>query len=171
MFVRLEDVLAKYPAGNGSGYVTRCYGPAVTEEMISGAEASLGLTLPAAYKALLRVCNGGLLRYTRVPTLVPNSWADDHVEIESIPGVGYERGIDSDSGAVYMQKEWGYPEGMMFLDGDGHVGVFLDYRHGGPLSEPEVAWMDMEVEPNQIITLAPDFAAFLEMLEEPRDED
>jgi len=147
-------------------------GPPLSDELVAAAEAILGLRLPRSYLALMKVCNGGALKAgLGCPTRVPTSWAPDHVsprEINGIPAVG-EVDIDDPywcgDGILmtrYMTREWGLPEHLVLLTGDGHDWIALDYRASGPEGEPSVAWIDVEV--GQELQLAPTFAAFVDSL-------
>src|SRR5881397_4059468 len=63
-------------------------GPPVTEEMIRAAEAKLGYKLPQSYIRLIKIKNGGSLKRDCFPTTVPTSWAEDHVALSGIRGIG-----------------------------------------------------------------------------------
>jgi len=58
-------------------------GPEISDELIEQAEATLGVSLPASYRELLRVRNGGIPVRRCYPTTFPTSWTDDHFEIEA----------------------------------------------------------------------------------------
>ena len=75
-------------------------GPPLTDDMIRAAETKLGYKLPSAYLNLLRVRNGGSLRRSCYPTQVPTSWAEDHVRLEGLLGIGGKWGIDSGTSAA-----------------------------------------------------------------------
>ena len=55
-----------------------------------------------------------------------------------------------------MIKEWGLPENLVLLCGDGHWWIALDYRKG---EVPSVTWFDTEID--QDIHLADSFSQFL----------
>ena len=120
----------------------------MTDEMVTRAESVLGLSLPSDYLALMRRCNGGYLTDTAVPTSRPTSWAADHVSMSSmfgVPAVGDDGSRGTGSGILctaYMTREWGLPQGLVLLDGDGHTWIALDYRLG--VGEPTVVWLDVE---------------------------
>lgn len=138
-------------------------GPPLTDAMVTRAESVLGLSLPSAYLALMRRCNGGYLKDTAVPTSRPTSWAADHVSMSSIlgvPAVGDEGRYGTGSGILctpYMTREWGLPQRLVLLDGDGHTWTALDYRLGA--GEPSVAWLD--VEAGHELLIASSFEALL----------
>jgi hypothetical protein len=165
IFVPLEEVLADHPFP-GSPHISNIIGPPLTPQIVEGAERTLAIKLPIAYIELLRISNGGYLRYRYLPTSQPNSWADGFVEISEIMGLGYERGLDGDFFADETHAEWGYPPETFYFSGDGHTGFLLDYRECGPTGEPSVAWIDVEEEPPLDIKLANSFEEFLGSLRE-----
>lgn len=67
------------------------------------------------------------------------TWAVDHVSLDTvngIPPVG-----DDDSGILmtaFMTAEWGLPDGLVLLAGDGHWWIALDDRASGPAGPPAV---------------------------------
>ena len=65
--------------------------------------------------------------------------------IFGVPAVGDEGSHGTGSGILctaYMTREWGLPQGLVLLDGDGHTWTALDYRSGA--GEPSVVWLDVE---------------------------
>lgn len=135
-------------------------GPAVTDELVRLAEERLGVRLPPEYVALLRTCNGGRPLRRCYRTLQPTSWAPDHIEIESVLGVGYEDGIDGRYGSRYLIHEWGYPDiGVVICDtpSGGHDAVMLDYSAVGASGRPRVVYVD---DDRSVQTLATTFDAF-----------
>ncbi len=144
-----------------SNYFT---GPPLTEEVIRAAEAQLGYKLPASYLRLLQVKNGGSPRRRCFPTGKPG-WADDHVEVSGIRGIGGAWGIDSPlRGNRYMIREWGYPDVGILIGqtpSAGHDGVMLDYRESGPSGEPRIIHVDTEGDEPQVQVLAPNLEVFL----------
>src|SRR2546425_37382 len=91
---------------NDSSYFT---GPPLTEPMIRAAEAKLGYRLPRSYVRLIRIKNGGSLKRDCFPTSVPTSWAEDHVAVSGIRGIGGKWGIDADTLGARV-GDWGYPD-------------------------------------------------------------
>jgi SMI1-KNR4 cell-wall len=140
-------------------------GPPVTPVAVRAAEASLGVSLPAAYVALLSERNGGSPNRRCFPTPFSTSWAPDHIGIDAILGVGGEWGIDSVGlGSRDMVAERGYPDlGVVIcaMPSGGHDSVMLDYRDCGPEGEPAVVYVDEDRVPRQI---ASSFEAFVEGL-------
>jgi hypothetical protein len=133
--------------------------------MVEDAEHALGVRLPAAYLALLREQNGGLLRKCRFETPFPTSWADDHLEVEVILGVGGPRGIDAVvGGSRYLIEEWQYPTiGVVFAvcPSGGHDTVMLDYTRPSADGEPTVAYIDEDRVPRTIAASFDDFVSRL----------
>jgi hypothetical protein len=139
--------------------------PAPSDELIARVEADLGYRLPPFYVALMRVRNGGVPVNTRFPTTEATGWANDHVAITAICGIGYEQRISlcGDQGSQFMLDEWGYPAiGVVVCDcpSAGHDLVMLDYHACGPQGEPAVVYVDQESD-YRITSLAPNFEAFV----------
>ncbi|RZL08144.1 MAG: SMI1/KNR4 family protein [Hymenobacter sp.] len=147
-----------------------------TAARVQQAEALLGYRLPAAYLALLRTQNGGTPRRTRFPTATPTSWADDHVALSGIRGLGGQWGIDSpELGSQFMVAKWGYPA-IGIVVGEcpsaGHDAIMLDYSVCGPTGEPQVIHVDVETQGEPVRTLlAANFSTFLQGLETDNEED
>ncbi|WP_433945064.1 SMI1/KNR4 family protein [Paenibacillus sp. SN-8-1] len=136
-----------------------------TDELIASIEEELGYKLPASYIALMRQQNGGAPKNTCFPTEEATSWAEDHIAITSIMGIGREKSYSlcGDTGSQFMIDEWGYPDiGVVICDcpSAGHDVVMLDYRACGPDGEPEVIHVDQESD-YEITFLADDFETFI----------
>jgi hypothetical protein len=142
-----------------------CEGPPLTDEMVAAAERELGVTLPQAYVGLMRACNGGYTHGAVLPTTEPTSWAHDHVPVDSIngiPAIGDRGRFGTGSGilgSAYLIEEWGLPDGLVLLTGDGHWWIALDYRASGPAGPPTVVWLD--VDGDEDLPLADSFDTFL----------
>lgn len=139
-----------------------------SEELIASVEAELGYTLPHSYKVLMQSQNGGFPINTCFPTEEPTSWAEDHVAISNIMGIGRElsNSLCGDMGSQFMIDEWGYPAyGVYICDcpSAGHDMILLDYRKCGPEGEPEVVHVDQEFD-YKITFLAKDFETFIKGL-------
>ncbi len=142
--------------------------PAATDAQIADAESELGITLPEAYKRVLRHQNGGRLRLTHfeLPCDPPStSYASRLYTVSQLPSVQHD---DFDSimrQTELLRDEWGAPEGYFALFGDGHWWCCLDYRSGGPHAEPIITHIDLAEEdpddPPQEVAIAPSFAALL----------
>lgn len=149
-----------------SGYALDSYvlGPP-DDGLIASVEEELGYKLPASYITLMKQHNGGVPHNTCFPTNVPTSWADDHVAITGIMGIGRDKSYSlcGDLGSPFMIEEWGYPDiGVVICDcpSAGHDVIMLDYRHCGKDGEPEVIHVDQEAD-YEITYLAPDFETFI----------
>jgi hypothetical protein len=144
-----------------SNYYT---GPVLTEEMVRTAETQLGYKFPKAYVQLIRVKNGGSPKRKCFATGKPD-WADDHVEVSGILGIGGAWGIDSQQrGSQFMIREWGYPSVGIFIahtPSAGHDGIMLDYSVCGRDGEPRVIHVDVEGDEPQVQILAANLEAFL----------
>lgn len=141
----------------------------VTQEVVEGIEARLGYKLPAAYIALAKHQNGGIPTRTNHRTTEATSWADDHVAITGIFGIGANKpsSLCGSCGNPHWVEEWGYPPiGVYFADcpSAGHDMLCLDYRACGPSGEPTVVHVDQECG-YKITFVAPTFEAFIRGLE------
>ncbi|GIM98169.1 SMI1/KNR4 family protein [Paractinoplanes toevensis] len=143
-----------------------------SDELIASVEAELGFRLPASYVALMRTRNGGVPRSTCCPAPSRTTWAEDHVALTSIMGIGREEcSLAGPSGSRFFVQEWGYPPvGVYFADcpSAGHDMIAFDYRDCGPDGEPRVVHVDQEVD-YRITMLAPDFASFVQGLRPDSD--
>ena len=140
--------------------------PPLDESVVERAQSIVGYRLPEAYLELLNERNGGRLRSRCFRTTFPTSWADDHIGVLAIRGIGGEWGIDSSSGlgSVDVIREWQYPDiGIVICEtpSGGHDTVMLDYSECGPEGEPSVAYIDEDRMPRR---LASSFSEFLDGL-------
>ena len=62
-----------------------------SDELITSVENELGYKLPASYIWLMKQHNGGIPRNTCYPCDEPTCWAEDHVAITGIFGIGREK--------------------------------------------------------------------------------
>ena len=136
-----------------------------TDELIASIEEELGYKLPSSYIALMKQRNGGVPKNTRFPTEDATSWAEDHIAITGILGIGREKSYSlcGDLGSQFMIEDWGYPDiGVVICDcpSAGHDLVMLDYRACGRDGEPEVIHVDQE-DDYEITFLADNFEAFI----------
>lgn len=136
-----------------------------TDELIASVEQELGYKLPAFYIEMMKQHNGGIPRNTCFPTEEATSWAEDHVAITGIMGIGREKqySLCGDLGSRFMIEEWGYPDiGVVFGDcpSAGHDVIMLDYRACGRDGEPAVIHVDQEAG-YEITFLAKNFASFV----------
>ncbi|MEY9977287.1 Imm51 family immunity protein [Lysinibacillus sp. RC79] len=136
-----------------------------TTEMIASIEEELGYKLPADYIWFMQQQNGSMPVNTCFPTAMPTSWAEDHVAITGIMGIGREKAnsLCGSLGSSFMLEEWGYPNiGVVIADcpSAGHDVIMLDYRACGADGEPAVVHVDQEAD-YYITFLAPNFATFI----------
>jgi hypothetical protein len=141
----------------------------LTDKMVEKAEKKLGYKLPKSFIELLKSRNGGYPINTCFPTNEKTSWADDHIAIETICGIGVEDGIDSEYGSHYMIEEWTYPAiGVVVCNcpSAGHDTVMLDYSDCGREGEPKVVHVDTETKSGEpeVTFLAQDFETFIKGL-------
>nr|WP_233254294.1 SMI1/KNR4 family protein [Salipaludibacillus keqinensis] len=137
----------------------------LTDKIIEIAEEKLKVSLPKSYINILKQQNGGYIKFNAHRLDTPTSWADDHINVDHIFGIGLgkEKGIlDSE----YLIKEWDLPENVVLISGDGHSWIALDYR--SRKTEPPVILIDVDEE--QMIELAPNFDTFLNGLYEQTTE-
>jgi hypothetical protein len=140
-------------------------GPPLTEDMVKAAEAELGYKLPAAYINVLISRNGGYPRKVCFPTTTSTSWANDHVQINTLYGVGPDWGVGR---SPQLVRERRYPKvGLVIADTSSgcNDAIMLDYTAGGPYEEPRVVYV--EAGRSKITVLAPDFESFLNGLVDP----
>ena len=140
-----------------------------SDELISSVEEELGYKLPAAYIWLMKQHNGGIPVNTCYPCDEPTCWAEDHVAITGIFGIGREKSCSlcGELGSQFMIDEWEYPAiGVAICDcpSAGHDMIFLDYRACGPQGEPAVVHVDQEND-YKITHLADSFEEFIRGLE------
>ncbi|PSA89261.1 SMI1/KNR4 family protein [Bacillus atrophaeus] len=129
----------------------------ISEDEIKNVEQELNLTLPEQYKKLIIQQNGGLINFNAFPTDQETSWADDHIEVDHIRGIGKDLGILE---SEYLIKEWGLPQRLLLIQGDGHNWVALDYRLTN--ENPPVHYFDLEL--NNDFKIADSFDEFLSKL-------
>lgn len=136
-----------------------------SNELIKSIEEELGYKLPFSYINLMRLQNGGIPNNTCFPTTSLTSWAEDHIAITGIMGIGRNKpySLCGETGSQFMIDEWGYPQiGVVICDcpSGGHDLIMLDYRNCGKDGEPEVVHIDQEAE-YEITFLAKDFETFI----------
>lgn len=134
--------------------------PATAEEC-ARTEAALGVTLPPALLAVLRVRNGGQIRLSSLK-LTPEGRKKYGRKRYSFTRLAGVHPTDSDGltqQTALARQEWDLPAGLIPLGGDGHSWCCLDYRACGPTGEPSVVHIDLDEA--QEFTLAPTFAEFI----------
>lgn len=83
----------------------------LTKDDIDNAEQVLKVKLPEAYINLMIEQNGGVPIHQCFPCKVPNSWAEDHVPVQGIYGIGKEGILQSH----YLIQEWDLPKNIVFF--------------------------------------------------------
>jgi hypothetical protein len=152
-----------------SDYATSAYvSPPPTDALIASIEQELGYTLPASYIEFMKQHNGGIPKRCAFPTTERTTWAEDHVALSGILGIGREKtySLCGGLGSQFMIEEWEYPDiGVYFAHcpSAGHDMICFDYRKNGKTGEPEVVHVDQE-DDYKITFLAPDFVTFIKRL-------
>ena len=136
-----------------------------SDEMIESVEKELGYKLPESYIWLMKQHNGGITTKSCFPTNEPTTWAEDHVAITGISGIGRKKrySLCGQFGSQFMIDEWEYPAiGVAICDcpSAGHDMIFLDYRECGPKGEPKVVHVEQEHD-YKITHLADTFEEFI----------
>ena len=125
----------------------------LTEDLLIKAEKSLNVKLPDFYVELMRTQNGGRLYKNSIEISKMN------VIVDHLLGIG-SRGNEGILITPYMVKEWGLPNDIVLISGDGHSWFFLDYRQ--KKEEPCVSFSD--TEENIEIIIASNFKEFIDKL-------
>lgn len=135
-----------------------------TDKQIKQAEKQLGVRLPTLYVELLKSQDGGYIQYEAFPTDFSTSWADDHINVNELFGIGTETSILDSPDLI---EEWDLPKNIILISGDGHTWIALDYREHS--KNPPVILIDEDVAGIQ--TLAASFESFIDRLtvDEPMD--
>lgn len=140
----------------------------VSEQLITKVESTLGYKLPQAYIQLMKNQNGGIPANTCFPTNERTSWAEDHVAISGIMGIGFEKtySICGGLGSQFMIDECEYPNDGIYIctcPSAGHDMILLDYSKCGTEGEPEVVHVDQEHDYKKTF-LANNFSEFIKGL-------
>lgn len=125
--------------------------PPLTDRAVAGAEKAIGHRLPAEYLDLLRVQNGGYIRFS-LPECPHDSIAGIGPHFPSLTGFDWEDCEDHVSFPL---------EGLVPFDGDGHWHLCLDYRDGSP--SPVITFAN--VERDRQSRVAGSFAEYLAILQ------
>lgn len=115
--------------------------PPPTAKQLAAAEKGLGVKLPAAYVAVLKVQNGGRLLLTefKMKARPPkaSTWSRSQTYgVADLPGVGGQR--DSLEDLFQTGREWEVDDGLVPFHGDGHHWLCFDYRRCGSRGEPTI---------------------------------
>jgi len=139
-----------------------------TDDLIHSIEQELGYKLPKFYIEMMKIQNGGIPKNICYPTNQSTSWADNHIAITGIFGIGRKKiySLCGELGSQFMIDEWGYPDiGICICDcpSAGHDMIMLDYRKNGKNGEPQVIHVDQESD-YEITFLAENFETFVKGL-------
>lgn len=139
------------------------------DTLLASVEAELGYQLPKAYLALMKQHNGGIPYATCYPLPDAQNGEKEYVEITGFLSISRKKpnSLCGTAGNKLFKEGWHYPDYGVYICDCPSAGfdlILLDYRQCGPDGEPSVAYVNMEK--HQIITLAPDFATFLQGLVE-----
>ena len=141
--------------------------------LIASIENELGYKLPDSYIALMKQHNGGIPYATCYPLPEEDDQDGlDYVEITGFLNVGRKKmnSLCGAAGNKLFKEIWHYPDYGVYICDCPSAGfdlILLDYRQCGTDGEPSVAYVNMET--SQIITLAPDFATFVQGLTEEEE--
>ena len=125
--------------------------PPLTDAILRDAEMRLGYSLPKAYVDLLKIQNGGYIRFSLKDS--PNT---------IIYGIGpFFPSITDRDWTEYKDFVSYELEGLIPFDGDGHWYICLDYR--GNKTEPAITFIDTECDSEEKI--ANSFYDYLTLLE------
>ena len=97
--------------------------PPLTDEILSLAEETLAVKLPAEYVDLLRIQNGGFTAGFAFPTSARTTWAENHVPLEELKGIVIGDVMNTAQNLLsnsYFCEEWGLPPKQVLVAGDGH---------------------------------------------------
>lgn len=136
----------------------------ISDFYIINAERELCYKLPESYIELIKMFNGGYVKKNCFPTKTKTTWAENHIAISNIMGIGGENDIVEVTKSMIC--EWEYPDiGVVICDcpSAGHDIIMLDYRECGKQGEPKVVHVDQEWDYN-ITLLAEDFEHFIKGL-------
>jgi hypothetical protein len=148
----------------------------LTDDMIGEAERKLGLRLPVALLAILKLQNGGSPRYdTYGSASQRNDVGLDHLYGIGPPVPKVPLVIEDSARWIADWDENRQPnlvETAVMLAGDFHWWVGLDYRPCGPQGEPVVIYVNNEAlsDEKRITQLAVDFDRFVDGLYDGRTE-
>lgn len=127
--------------------------PPLTKRTVTAVERAIGYKLPGEYLELLKVQNGGYIRYS-LPESPHSLIAGIGPYFPSLKAVDWEED----------QSHVGFPlDGLVPFDGDGHWHMCLDYRQHP--DSPGVTFISIEGDDQQPI--AATFADYLSRLEAP----
>lgn len=125
--------------------------PGLTDDVVSKAEKHIGFKLPKSYLEILKIQNGGYIRFSLKD--IPHS---------QIYGIGpyYPSVTDFEWLSEYDHASFD-TKGLFPFDGDGHWNLCLDYRTN--TLDPQITYIDLESDMEKLI--ATSFNNYLLMLE------
>ena len=140
-----------------------------SDTLIASVETELGYKLPDSYIALMKQHNGGIPYATCFPIPAEEGEEETYVEITGFLNIGRKKmnSLCGTAGNKLFKEGWHYPDYGVYICDCPSAGfdlVFLDYRQCGPDGEPSVAYINMIDQ--EIVTMAPDFATFVQGLVE-----
>ena len=140
-----------------------------SDTLIASVENELGYKLPASYIAMMKQHNGGVPYATCYVLPEGVDEEADYIEITGFLSIGRkkENSLCGMAGNKLFKDGWHYPDYGVYICDCPSAGfdlILLDYRACGPDGEPSVAYVN--IEDDQIITIAPNFAAFVQNLVE-----
>jgi len=125
--------------------------PSLTDEILIVAEKKIGYKLPKEYIGLLKIQNGGYIRFSLKKT--PN---------DQIYGIGpYFPSLTNFDWTDYEDAVSFTLNGLVPFDGDGHWFLCFDYRQNN--TEPEITFIDTECDNEERV--AQNFKDYLSLLE------
>lgn len=125
--------------------------PNLTDDIVANAEKKIGYKLPKEYVDILKIQNGGYIRFKLPETLN-----------EQIYGIGPFFPSLTDYDWTDYEGTVGFElAGLVPFDGDGHWYLCLDYRHNN--TQPEITFIDTESDYEKPI--AKTFKEYLKLLE------
>ncbi len=122
-------------------------------------EAQLGITLPSSFLDVLRMRNGGYVRFGGVLGTVDGG-KDDLYTFRSIAGIGDDHTLNV-ARLTKNCRGWEIPGWFVPFEGDGHWWLGFDYRTAGS-TDPPVVHIDSESQRTR--TIATNFGDFLSRL-------
>jgi hypothetical protein len=125
--------------------------PNLTDEILAEAEKKIGFKLPKELIEILKIQNGGYIRYKLLETT--------HELIHGIgPYFPSLMDFDWEESKEYVSFKL---DGLVPIDGDGHWYICLDYRSNQ--KKPKISFIDIECDEQEII--ANSFSEYLDLLE------
>jgi hypothetical protein len=125
--------------------------PNLTDEVLRAAETQLGYKLPQEYIDILKIQNGGYIRFTI-----------KEIAHREIFGIGpYFPSITDCDWSAYKEYVSFELKGLIPFDGDGHWYICFDYRKNETI--PQITFIDTECDLER--TIANNFHDYLQLLE------